>query len=136
MKNKILYIIWACLFILCACLGFIPEPEGALSALLTVLGIAFFAPPGILLYRSIRGKDRSALLLIRNLSAISLGVTLLLLLCNFLSVRGSEALGNFLYILLVILSAPMICAQYWVVSLFGWACLLMVCLSGLKKEQR
>ena len=134
--NKFhLFTLWGGLFILCACLGFIPEPQGVLSVVMTALGILFFAPPGLLVYRSVREKDTPTLQLIRNLSALSLGLTLLLLLGNFLSVLGSEALGNVLYALLVVVSCPMVCTRYWVVSLFGWACLLMVCLTALKKKK-
>ena len=31
MNKKLLYVLWSGLFILCAALGFLPEPEGALQ---------------------------------------------------------------------------------------------------------
>ena len=37
---------------------------------------------------------------------------------------GNEAAVNVTYEVLAIVSAPMLCSQYWVVSLFLWACLL------------
>lgn len=125
MNNKILYFVWGGLFILCGLLGFIPEPAGLGKWLLVVLSVGFFAPGWILLYRGKRN-------LIRNLSLISLAVTLLLLVLNFMSGRASEAAGDFLYGLLVFLSAPMVCSQYWIISLFLWACLLM---SSLKSKK-
>lgn len=125
MNNKILYFVWGGLFILCGLLGFIPEPAGLGKWLLVVLSLGFFVPGWILLYR---GKRK----LIRNLSLISLLVTLLLLVLNFMSGRASEAAGDFLYGLLVFLSAPMVCSQYWIISLFLWACLLM---SSLKSKK-
>ena len=69
----------------------------------------------------------------RNLSALSLGLTLAVLILNFMSALGSETLGNVLYYVLVVVSAPMICSGYWVLSLFLWACVLMVSLSQLKR---
>ena len=42
MKNKHLFWIWGGLFILCALLGFIPQPEGFLKGLLILVSIAFF----------------------------------------------------------------------------------------------
>ena len=133
MKKSTLFTLWGVMFILCACLGFIPEPEHGLSVFLTFLGIVFFLPPGLLVWKSIREKDSLTLTLLRNLSALSLGLTLALLLGNFLSILGSQTLGDFLHIVLGIVSSPMFCCQYWLVSLFGWACLLMVCISSKKK---
>ncbi len=129
MKNKTLYLIWGGLFILCGLLGFIPEPVGFLKGLLVALSVIFFVPGWVLLYR---GQARA----VRNLSAVSLAVTLFLLVLNFLSGRAVQAAGEFLYGLLVFFSSPMICSQYWVLSLFLWACLLMTGISNLKKEKK
>lgn len=133
MNKTTFFALWGAMFILCAGLGFIPEPEGALRVLMILLSIGFFLPPAALLYRSVKEKDRHTLTLIRNLSLLSLVLTLITILANFMSLMASEALGNVLYVILVIVSAPMVCGQYWVLGLFGWACLLMVSLSQLKK---
>ena len=37
------------------------------------------------------------------------------------------------YVLLAVVSAPMLCGQIWVISLFLWACLLMVSWSNWRK---
>ena len=128
MKKSTLFVLWGCLFIICAGLGFIPEPTGAGRFLLTVLAIGFFAPPAVLLYRARQEADRPTTQLIRNLSALSLAVTVATLILNFLSAFWPEFWGNVLYGILVIVSAPMICCGYWALSLFGWACLLMASL--------
>ena len=121
MNKKLLYALWACLFIVCAGLGFIPEPEGALQALLTAASLLFFLPPAVLLYRG-DGADAK---LIRNLAALSLGLTVILLILNFLTALRSEFLGQVLHYTLVIVSSPMVCSGHWAMSLFLWACLLM-----------
>ena len=59
-------------------------------------------------------------------------LTLVLLVCNFLSVLGSEALGNVLHYMLIILSTPMVCCGAWGLSLFLWACLLFTAQKQLK----
>ena len=74
--------------------------------------------------------DRHLLALMRNLSALSLGLTALLLILNFLTAFHSELLGNILHAVLVVVSSPMICSGHWVLSLFLWACLLF---ASLKK---
>ena len=130
MNKKVLFALWGVLFILCAALGFLPEPQGALKILMTGLSVLFFLPPALLLYRS----DRETALLVRNLSALSLGVTLVTLVLNFVLAVSSEILGTILHYVLVVVSAPMICSGYWVLSLFLWACLLMASMKKLKKN--
>ena len=134
MNKKILCALWGGLFILCAALGFIPEPAGAIRVLLTVLAFGFFAPPAALLYRAAKERDTHTLKLVRNLAALSLGLTLALLVGNFLSALGSEILGTVLYYMLIIVSSPMICSGHWAMCLFLWACLLMVSLRELRKK--
>ena len=129
MNRKILFALWACLFILCAGLGFIPEPEGTLSVLLTLASLLFFLPPAWLLYRG----DPADRKLVRNLSALSLGSSLVLLILNFFTAFASESLGRILHCVLVIVSAPMICSGHWALSLFLWSCLLM---ASLRQSRR
>lgn len=133
MTEKKLYMLWGVLFILCAALGFIPEPEGLLKALLVLVSILFFVPGGWLLYLAVKSRNAESFLHIRLISMVSLGGTLVLLVLNFLSAAATEAAGSFLYGLLVVVSSPMVCSQYWVVSLFLWACLLTASISFAKK---
>lgn len=133
MKKSTLYILWGGMFALCAGLGFIPNPEGGLRVLLTLLSLAFFLPPAALLYQADRKKDVHTLLLIRNLSALSLLLTAVLLVGNLLTVFRSQWLGDLVHAVLVMVSSPMICSGYWALSLFLWACLLTVSVRLLKK---
>ena len=133
MNKKILTVLWAGLFIVCAGLGFIPEPEGAVRIVLTVLSLVFFLPPALLLYDAGKQQDKATAQLIRNLAVLSLGLTLVLLILNFLTVLSSQALGQILHYVLTIVSAPMICSGHWAMSLFLWSCLLTASLKQLKK---
>ena len=133
MKQKTLFVLWGGMYILCAGLGFIPQPEGWLKWLLTFIGVAFFVPGAYLLYRAVQEKNRKTIHLIRKLSILSLALTLTLLVLNILSVLWSETLGNVLYILLVIVSSPMACCGGYALSIFLWACLLMASLKYGKK---
>ena len=135
MNRKFLFALWGGLFIVCAAMGFIPDPAGVGRILLTLLSIAFFVPPALALYQAIQAGDQPVLRLIRNLSALSLCLTLVLLVLNFLSALRSETLGDILYNILTIVSSPMVCSGCWVLSLFLWACLLMVSLKGLRKKK-
>ena len=121
MNKKLLYMLWAGLFVLCAGLGFIQEPEGSFKIALTCISLVFFVPPAWLLYRG----DVSDAKLVCNLSALSLGLTLILLVLNFLTALQSDFLGQVLHYTLVIVSSPMICSGHWAMSLFLWACLLI-----------
>ncbi len=124
------------MFILCAMLGFIPAPEGLVKALCVLAAAVFFVPPGILLYQFSKTRDAAALKKMTVLAAVSLGATLMLLLGNLLVVTAPTWVGNMLYGALVIVSAPMVCSRFWAVSLFGWACLLMVGISAWRKAKK
>ena len=134
MRNKTLYILWAALFILCAGLGFIPAPTGFGKWVLVVLSAVFFIPGFVLVKQAGEKKDRRTLALVRNLSILSLGVTLLALVINITSVLWSETLGNICYSVLIIVSTPMICGQYWFLGLFLWACLMILSISKLREK--
>ena len=134
MSKKTLYFIWGGLFIFCGLLGFIPQPEGIVKVLMVMASLVFFVPGGILLYLGKKEQNYGAIRVVRNVAIISLCVTLFLLVLNFLSGKASDAMGDFLYGLLTMLSAPMVCSQYWSLSLFLWACLLFTAISFRKKK--
>jgi len=134
MTKTTYYTIWAGMFIICAGLGFIPEPAGFLRVLMTICSLVFFLPPAMLLYFAGKQRDVVTITIVRNLALASLGLTLGLILLNFLSLMAPEALGNVLYAMLVVVSSPMVCGGAWVLSLFLWACLLMGSLTLLKKK--
>lgn len=131
MRNRTLFAVWGGLFVLCAGLGFIPNP-GSFRWLLTGLSLVFFVPGGVLLYRAGKRRSREALRLIRNLSALSLGLTAVLLAANILSALAPDLVGTALYVVLGIVSAPMLCSQVYALSLFLWACLLFASIHLLK----
>ena len=135
MKKHYLFALWGGLFTLCAALGFIPAPGTALKILLTLLSVAFFIPGALLLYLSAKKGDRSMAELVRNLAAASLAFTLLLIVANFFSALGGETLGNILYSVLAIVSAPMVCSGYWALSLFLWACLMIGAIQILRQKK-
>ena len=130
MKNRFLYALWGALFILCAGLGFIPESDGALKLLRTGLSVLFFLPPALLIWKARQERNRAALLLVRNLSIVSLSLSVALIIANFLTVFRSQLLGDILHGILVVVSSPMICSGHWAMSLFLWACLLIASLKS------
>ncbi len=130
MNQKVLFALWGVLYVLCAALGFIPEPEGALRVLLMLIALCFFVPPLLLS----RCGDRTAVKLVRNLAALWLIFAAALLVANILSVGASVWAGNVLYCLLVIVASPMICSQYWVAVLFGWAYVLFDSIRMLRRR--
>ena len=134
MREKILYAIWGGLYAVCTVLGFVNGAQGFGKLLLLFTALIFFVPGGILLYDAIQAQDTKALLRLRIISACSLGLTMALLIANILSVSASAAVGEALHGFLVLVSVPMFCSQYWLVSLFLWACLLMLTLYKRPKQ--
>lgn len=133
MKKTVLYILWGCLYALCVGLGTVEDPEGLGKVLLVLTSLIFFLPPAVLLYTAKKQGEKKTLLVLRVISILSLSMTLTLLVLNFLSVGASAKIGQRLYELLNLVSAPMLCSQYWVLSLFLWACLLWTSI-GMRKK--
>ncbi len=133
MKKSVIYAIWGVLYCLCVGLGFLPETTGFAKAILVGMGVLFFLPPFWLWWQAKKESNRKTFLILRLLSICSLGLSLILLVLNVLSVNFSAHTGLVLYVLLTMFSAPMICMQYWAVSLFLWACLLMLSLKPCRK---
>ena len=115
---RTVYICWGVLYALCFGFGFIPEAEGITAFAMTGLSIMFFVPGFALLYLGQK-------MVVRLISAVSLIGTMVTIMLNFLAVNASTGTGDFLYVLLGLVSTPMLCARVWVLSLFLWACLLM-----------
>ena len=130
-KRIVLYIVWACLYILCVGLGMLEATVPTARALLLMIALAFFVPGFWLAAGYLKEECRKGLGVIRTICICSLSLTALALVGNFLSARAGAELGNALYDALALVSAPMLCAQYWAVSIFMWACLLMITLPGV-----
>ena len=133
-KNHV-FALWGGLYAVCAALGFISTQSTAAQVLMTLLAIVFFVPAALLLQLSRTSGDKSIAVLIRNFSFASLILTTVLLIANFLSVLAPELLGNILYGILIIVSAPMICCGNWALSMFLWACLLICSLKILRAKK-
>lgn len=133
MKQKITWVLWAVLYVLCVWLGILGQPGGVGNVLYLLTALIFFIPGVLLLYWGITEKNRKQVLGVRITAICSLSLTMALLIANFCSVLLSETAGNVLYTILVVVSAPMVCSGYWVLSLFLWACLLMGSLLKVKK---
>ena len=132
MKKKILYGSWLALYGLCAGLAHMAAPTARQATAHTLLSILFFVPAAILLIQALREKDAKTLRVLRIVSISSLGLTLIALIANVSSVLASTLLGNILYELLIFVSVPMICSRHWIISLFLWACLLILTLPKKK----
>lgn len=125
MKEKLLYFAWLCMYILCAGLGTITERNLAIHIGLTGLSLMFFVPGGILLYDGLKTGNKNQLLRLRTVSICFLALTLVMIVVNILCVGASEAVGNVLNDLLLLVSVPMFCSYWRGVSLFLWAVLFV-----------
>ena len=134
MKKNFLYGIWIFLYIFCAAAGFADQAQTTLQQVASlILAALFFVPPIVLLVDAFRQKDKKALKPLRWISGLSLLLTLVFLVANVASALASEALGNALYVLLVLVSVPMICSHQWFLSMLLWACLFFATLGRKQK---
>ena len=123
-KELILYAVWLCLYFLCVGLGTVEEVEGAGKVFFVLTSLVFFLPGIALLVLGRKEKNKKMILRVRIAAICSLALTVIVFCANVIAVGASGQAGNFLNDLLNLVSAPMFCAQYWVLSLFCWACLL------------
>ena len=136
MKIQKLAAAWAFLYGITAALGFVEWSHNLFVFGKIVLSLAFFVPGAMLVYQGVSRQDFRLLKIIRNICLISLGSTVVVLILNFFAVTASREVGLVLYWLLILVSAPMISSKLWILSLFGWACLLMVCLDKGEKRKK
>ena len=137
MKNKTaLYILWGVLYCACVGFGFVKEPTAGEKVFLTALSVGFFVPPFCIAFQAKKEESRKTLLALRLVSIVVLALSLILLVLNFLSVYFSAQTGLVLYVLLVMFTAPMVCAQSWFLSLFLWAALMMLTLQTQRPCQK
>ena len=123
-KEWILYAAWLCLYILCVGLGTVEEVRGVGKVLFILTSLIFFIPGVWLLVMGIGEKNKKMVRRVRIISLCSLLLTMIVFCANLMAVTGSSETGAFLHDLLNLVSAPMFCAQYWIISIFCWACLL------------
>lgn len=136
MKKPLIYTVWGILYCLCVGFGFIPNPQGLGKALLVAVSLLFFVPPFTLLWLAKKENSHKTVTVLRLLSICVLALSLIFLVLNFLSVNFSAETGRFLFVALVMFSAPMVTSQYWALSLFLWAVLMMLTLPGTRPCQR
>ena len=121
-----LYTAWAALFAVTALLGLIfPNVSGGWKIPLIALSCLFFLPPFLIVEKAHRQKSFRHSQLVFMLSLLSLSATVALLCVNVLSVGQSQALGNALFAALTIISAPMVCSNFYVIPLFLWGTLMV-----------
>ena len=132
-KEIIAYCVWLCLYVLCVGLGTIENVEGIGKVLFVMTALIFFLPGVYLLYLGNHEKNRKICLRVRLIAILSLILTVVVFCCNVVAISASSNAGLVLNDLLNLVSAPMFCSQYWILSLFCWGCLLSA--SFMKKQK-
>ena len=135
MKERILYIAWAMLYAICAALGFYGEAEGFGKVLFVATAVIFFLPGIGLVVLGHREGDKKILRRVRIISASVLALTLIFLIANVAVAAITETTNKLLHVFLALVSAPMLCGQYWALSLFLWACLLFATFVNLPDKK-
>lgn len=123
---KTLYTIWAWLFALTAILGLLfPGVQNAAGRFfLALISVCFFIPPWLILTKARAEGSRHHLRLVRYLAVASLSLTLLLFCAGIWSLPYGQPVGDLIHILMTVLCAPLVCSNYYVLPMFGWATLL------------
>ena len=123
-KEIVSYCVWLCLYILCVGLGTVEQIQGIGKVLFILTSLIFFLPGSYLLYLGHKEQNKPILVRVRIISICSLALTVIVFCANVIAVSASKEVGRTLYDVLNLVSAPMFCAQYWIISIFCLACLL------------
>ena len=135
MKQKLIYLLWLFLYIICVGLGTITESIPVLIVFQGLFALLFYVPPVLLAIEGLKEGQRRYLVQIRVISILSLVLTLIFMIANIASVYASEAVGNTLNQLYILVAAPMHCLPYGFISIFLWASLLMFTFPRIWKEK-
>ena len=133
LKEIISYCVWLCLYILCVGLGTVEEVAGIGKVLFILTGLIFFLPGIYLLYLGKKENNKKMVLRVRIVAICSLVLTMIVFCANVIAVSADASAGRVLHDMLNLVSAPMFCAQYWIISIFLWACLLSASFQKKKK---
>ena len=128
-KEILSYCVWLCLYILCVGLGTIEEAAGIGKVLFMLTGLIFFLPGVYLLHLGKREKNKKITLRVRIVAICSLSLTAIVFCANVIAVSADASVGRILYDMLNLVSAPMFCVRYWIISIFLWACLFSASLT-------
>lgn len=134
MKEKLLYCVWAALYIICVGLGTAEERGPFFVVILGVLALIFFVPGFWLIYLGVSRNDKKILRRVRVISIVSLVLTLGMIIVNILCFRTDNEMGVVLNDLLNLVSAPMYCCFWRGTSLFLWCCLFISSFPRLWKK--
>ena len=135
MKTKNYWLWWLYLYILCAVLSFLPQPTGLLWWVFLLLGLAFFVPGIVLVYRADVRNRLQVVKTVRKLSIAALIVDVFLICINIASALLPQVWGLVLQWILNIVASPMGCGQSPALTLFGWAFLMCYCIYVEKKDR-
>ena len=135
MKQKLIYLLWLFLYIICVGLGTITESIPVLTVFQGLFALLFYVPPVLLAIEGLKEGQRRYLVQIRVISILSLVLTLIFMIANIASVYASEGVGNTLNQLYILVAAPMHCLPYGFISIFLWASLLMFTFPRIWKEK-
>ena len=135
MKEKILYLFWLAMYIICVGMGTILERNIPIHILLMVLALGFYIPGLLLVIEGIKQNNSKLLLRVRIVCICSLVLSLILIVANIASVYASSSVGNVLNQVLLIVATPMHCCYYRFISLFLWACLFIGTMPRLWKSK-
>lgn len=140
--NKILSYAWGAMFLLCAGLGTIQDATGLAKVALVFISVLFFLPPALLLYNNLMADRPGVVRTIRKICIASLALTTILLMVFFvvtlLAAGGTVQPGtvNVIYYILLVVSSPLFCGQFFFLSLFLWACLLFATFIKIPEHRR
>ncbi len=135
-KERLMYIIWIALYVGCVLLSLVDSVQGGGLVLIRIASLLFFVPGAVLAGWGVKDNNKRILKTVRIVCLTSLVLTTVVLVANFLSVGATAQTGRIWNGILLLVSAPMSIVPFWALSLFLWACLLMMTFPGVMNSNK
>ena len=126
-KIAITYGVWIVFYIVAVLLSLLNAP----GVLVRIYSILFFVPGVLLAVWAAKEKNKKQIKRLRTICITSLVLTTVMLVVSFLTVNAASQTTRIVNSIFIILSEPLWISPSWVLSVFLWACVLMITVPGM-----
>ena len=126
-KVAIAYGVWIVFYIVAVLLSLLNEP----NLWIRICSVLFFVPGMVLAFWAAKEKDRKQIKRLRIICITSLVLTTVMLVVSFLTVNAAPQTTRIINSIFIIVSEPLWISPSWVLSMFLWACILMITIPGM-----
>ena len=126
-KVAITYGVWIVFYIVAVLLSLVNEP----SLWIRIYSIVFFVPGVMLAVWAAQQQDKVQIKRLRTICITSLVLSTVMLVVSLLTVKAAPQATRIISSIFIIVSEPLWISPSWALSMFLWACILMITVPGI-----